>query len=132
MKLLIPTATIPTKKNIRIIYVENISPYLKEKIDLEIIWLHISPKQSEYDDKSLHILNFNQFSNAYDLLNKIKPDCILVSSSWDSIQYSLSMACQFFKIPAFFLYMIMILYNLKLILLILKVNYLRSELFFQK
>jgi UDP-N-acetylglucosamine:LPS N-acetylglucosamine transferase len=106
MKLLIPTTVIPPKQNIRTIYVQNISKFLKEKTSLEIIWINISSEKINSSKKQFSVFNFNDFSNSNDLLNEIKPDCVLISSSWESIQYSLSLSCKSLKIPifSFFIY----------------------------
>lgn len=100
MKILVPTSVHPSKKNLRTIYINNVKKYLEDLIELELAWIVYQPEPIQLSKNSkTTILDIHQFKNSVDLLKQTKPDCVMVTNSLDPIQYSLSLACKFLKIP---------------------------------
>jgi hypothetical protein len=100
MRILVPTSVHPSKKNLRTIYINNVKKYLDDLIDLELAWVVYQPEPIQLSENSkIKIFDIHQFKNSVDLLKQTKPDCVMVTSSLDPIQYSLSLACKFLKIP---------------------------------
>lgn len=100
MKILIPTPVLPEKKSIRINFISKIILQLSKHIDVEIVWVVFTPEHfSSFFVNNEEIFDIHDFDNGVDLLEKIKPDCVLVGSHFDPIQYSLSLAAKKLEIP---------------------------------
>jgi len=100
MKILIPTPVLPEKKSIRINFISKIILQLNKQIDVEIVWVVFTPEHfSSFFVNNEEIFDIHDFDNGVDLLEKIKPDCVLVGSHFDPIQYSLSLAAKKLEIP---------------------------------
>ena len=56
------------------------------------------------DNVDFEISNFQDYDNALDALNIVKPDCVIITNSLDPTQYSLSLACNFLNIPLICIY----------------------------
>ena len=106
MKILVSTSVIPFKKNRFIKYVENIIQNINVKTPTEIFWLVYQPEQvinQKIEDGE--ILDIHDFKNATELLEKIKPDCVIANNnSREPISYSLTIAANYLKIPLVFYY----------------------------
>jgi hypothetical protein len=100
LKILITTPIIPNKNNIRIDYVNEVINFLQTKVDVTLYWLVFQPKKfKNYNSKNSIILDIHDFSNANELINKIKPDIFLSNHTLDFINYSLSLVSRSNKIP---------------------------------
>ncbi|NWJ29647.1 hypothetical protein HX850_01835, partial [Marine Group I thaumarchaeote] len=107
MKILVATAVIPNKKNKLIKYIENIVENIKVKIPVKIFWLVYQPEHViNQKIKDGEILDIHDFENSIELLEKIKPDCVIANNnSRDTINYSLTIAANYLKIPLVFSYL---------------------------
>lgn len=100
MNILVFTANDPSKKNLRIRYINSIQESLKKTIPTKIFWVICKPsKVSYFDSKDYSIYDIHQFKNGLELLSKIKPDVVIGSVGIEPIQYSLGLAAVFLKIP---------------------------------
>ena len=100
MKLLAYTANHPSRKNLRVRYIEAVAKSLSEKYPVKIIWIVCQPKpipSEESTDYSIH--DIHEFSNSVDLLKKLKPDFVMVSVGIELIQYSLGISAKYLQIP---------------------------------
>lgn len=100
MKIVVFTTIKPNKKNLRVQYFEILIKELRVKIPVHILWIVSQPdKFSSIQEKDQSIYSIHEFSNGLNLLQKLKPDLVLVSIRKESIQYSASLASHFLKIP---------------------------------
>lgn len=100
MKILIPTPVPPNLRSSRIDYVNSIAKELIKKTSVEIFWfVYMTSKTSIKTTNNEKILDIHSFQNSVELLSYSKPDLILVNESMEPIQYSLSIAAKFLKIP---------------------------------
>jgi len=107
LKILVATAVIPIKKNKLIKYVENVVQNINIKTSAKIIWLVYQPeKVINQKIENDEILDIHDFENSIELLKKIKPDCVIANNnSRDTINYSLTIAANYLKIPLVFYYL---------------------------
>lgn len=107
MKILVPIPVFPDKKSIRINFINKILTELKKTENIEAVWLVYLPnKFSSYSFKQSKIFDIHDFRDSIDVLQKLHPDCVLVGSHYEPIQYSLSLASKNLNIPlvSFFYY----------------------------
>ena len=98
--VLIPRPRPPDSQEIIITEIRNILDKLKEKYDLKIIWVLFQPKKIEkstYED--IAILDFQNFDNAIEILEKTKPDLILIQGTLEFSNVAFAMGGKFLKIP---------------------------------
>jgi len=106
MKILVPTYVMPNVKHGRTNLINSVLPYLREKTNTEIIWIVFQPdKILKQKTNGLSIYDIHDFSNAVNLLRITKPDCVIVTSTTDAIQLSISIAANFLKIPLISIYL---------------------------
>jgi hypothetical protein len=99
IRILILTPVLPSKISFRIAIVNEIIRSLVQK-NIEIIWLvHLPDKITSFPNQTANIVDIHDFTNGANLLNKINPDAVIVGSTYDPIQESISMAANFLKIP---------------------------------
>ena len=97
----------PNLRSLRIDYVNSITKELIKKTDVEIFWfVYTTSKINTNTINDTKIFDIHSFSNGVDLLNYSKPDLILVNFSLEPIQYSLSIAAKFLKIPIVSFYLV--------------------------
>ncbi len=100
MKILVPSPVTPNRKNLRTFYISEITKYFQKITNLDLFWFVYQPDKINMDKISgSNLLNIHDFDNAIDCLNKIKPDCVMVGSRYEPIQYAFSLACKKLKIP---------------------------------
>jgi hypothetical protein len=100
IKILVPTPVFPEKKSIRINFINQILMELNKTVNVELIWLVFLPdKFNSYYFKEHKVSSIHDFCDGIDILKKIQPDCVLVGSHFEPIQYSLSLAARKLKIP---------------------------------
>jgi len=97
MKILVPSSVLPNNNSLRIQYVSPIINNLKKFTDLEFFWFVYQPDKLEFSD--FHILDIHDFKNAFDCLNEIKPDCVMIGAHYEPIQYAFSICCKKLNIP---------------------------------
>ena len=82
IKILISLHTMPTVRSYKQIIVNQIIPTLKNYEKVKIFWFVYMPekiiqnKQHEYDEE---VLDIHDFNDAFELIQKIKPDIIYSS-----------------------------------------------------
>ncbi len=100
MRILVPSPVTPNKNSLRIQYVSQITNHLKTFTDLEFFWFVYQPDKLEPSNfPDFNILDIHDFENAIDCLNKIKPDCVMIGSRYEPIQFAFSLASKKLKIP---------------------------------
>ena len=107
MKILIPTPVPPNLRSSRIDYVNSIAKELIKKTNVEIFWFVYMPSKTNTKPiNDTKIFDIHSFQNGVELLNHSKPDLILVNYTLEPIQYSLSIAAKFLKIPIVSFYLV--------------------------
>jgi hypothetical protein len=104
--ILIPTHVLPTSKTVVTIFFDNFLSVLKTKFDVKLIWLVYTPNKLKINQNfsnNEEILDIHDFSNAFELIEKIKPDLVYASPDWSFIDYAISSASCHFDIPVFFM-----------------------------
>jgi len=100
MKFLVLTTVLPSTKTLRVKYFSMLRNALEKKHHTEIIWIVYQPDEvKSYQDKNQSIHDIHEFSNALVLLKKLNPDLVLVNFASELVQYSVSLASNFLKIP---------------------------------
>lgn len=105
MKILIPTYVMPTNHHMRTSIMNNVLNVLRQKTDVQVIWAVFQPDKIIPEHKDAYDLaDIHDFNDAVILLRKLKPHCILVTSTQDAIQTAFSVAAKFLKIPLLSIY----------------------------
>jgi len=100
MKILVPSPVTPDKNSVRTVYVSEIMKQVKKKIDLDFFWFIYQPdKINSITHSDFNFVDIHDFNNALDCLKKINPDCVMVGSNFEPIQYAFSICCKKLKIP---------------------------------
>ena len=100
MKILIPSSVFPNKKSLRTLYISAVMKSLKKTTNLDLFRFVYQPDRFEsFNFSNSQVLDIHNFNNAMDCLKEIKPDCVMISSSYEPIQYALSLSCKKLKIP---------------------------------
>ncbi|MDE2589993.1 MAG: hypothetical protein KGL95_10065, partial [Patescibacteria group bacterium] len=76
---------------------DNVIPFLTRENDVQIIWLVHQPlriKNPQDNVKDIH-----DYPDAKNLLESVRPNCIMVNPTYEPITYSISLAANFLKIP---------------------------------
>jgi len=82
--------------------IRSLLPVLKEKINVEILWVLYQPEKVQLNSKNeseITTIDLHNYKNAVDLLEKEKPDLIYVSPYPEFVHYSFSIAGKFLDIP---------------------------------
>ena len=106
IKILVPIHMMPHTKNVITMFFENFLPYLKTMSKVHILWLVYMPEKiiiSNHPNIDESILDIHNYKDAYDVINKEKPNLIFASPDWAFIDYALSSAAKYCKIPVFFM-----------------------------
>jgi hypothetical protein len=104
--ILIPTHVLPTSKTVVTIFFDNFLSVLKTEFNVKLIWLVYTPNKLKIDQNfsnNEEILDIHDFSNAFELIEKTKPDLVYASPDWSFIDYAISSASNHFDIPVFFM-----------------------------
>lgn len=102
INLLIPLHTLPSIQSYMTIELGNLLPALRSKAEVYVTWLVYQADKLEMPIQSNEnetILDIHNYSNAVEILQEIKPDLIYAAATWDLLDYSLSSAGKFLKIP---------------------------------
>lgn len=102
MKVLVSTYVFPDIWHSRTATFNNIFSSLKNKTDLDVFWVVYQP--DEFQSSNPHdvsLLDIHDFDSAVSLLKNTSPDCVLITSALDVIQYALCVAAKHLKIPIF-------------------------------
>lgn len=102
LRILIPLHTMPDVKSITTMYVENLIPAMKKRMNVHVVWFVYSPehlfiKKNENTDTT--ILDIHDFKNAVELIQTVKPDVIFAGSDPGFIDYALASVGKSLQIP---------------------------------
>jgi hypothetical protein len=99
LKIMALHQIIPDKKSIVTLFFENLLPVLNKKFDVKLIWLVYTPDKIESKSSNNSFLDIHNYKNALSLLKKEKPDLIFATANPTFIDYSVSLAAKYLKIP---------------------------------
>lgn len=97
MKILIPIHVMPTQTHITTIMMKNLLPILKTKTGVEVFWFVYSVSANKEKIDGQTILDYRDFSSALDVINKIKPNLLILNSDKSSVDLSFEIAAYFTK-----------------------------------
>lgn len=92
----------PNATSYKSILFENILPILKIKTKVHVTWLIYKPTKlnlhpQDYSDVT--ILDIHDYKNAIEIVEKVKPHIIYISTGLNASDYTLLLAGKFFNIP---------------------------------
>jgi len=100
VKILFVSSTYPTKKSGPNSYISNLIKYMRTRNKIELFWIICEKdriSESIKDDEKIY--DIRKFSDATDILDKIKPDVVLaINNKYEPLQYAISIASKFKKI----------------------------------
>lgn len=103
LRILVPTSVSPTKRDLFTTFINNSFFQIQKITDSQIIWLIHQPKKNQVVTDNVY--DIHDFSNAKSLLENIKPSCIIMGQTYEPINYSISLAANFLKIPLISVYL---------------------------
>ena len=100
IKIIVVHNTLPNVRGWTTILINNIIPILQKKMEVEIVWvIHSNIDISEYKcDKNERIIKMNDYTNAFEILEKEKPDLIYIIAGISTPDYAFSIAAKSLKI----------------------------------
>ncbi len=111
LTILIPRIKAPDAKDSITTQLKNICDKIKENQNLKIVWIVFQPEKiRESKGDMFEIINFHNYKNAFEIIDKVRPDAILVDGSMDFQNVAFVMAGKSRKIPTistFFRYLYM-------------------------
>lgn len=101
MRILFTSTAHPDKKSGPNVYVSNIFAQIKNKIECELVWIVYEPDRvKERADRSERVYDIRNYKDAVDILDAVKPDCVLaLNNQYEPIQHAISIASKFRNIP---------------------------------
>lgn len=100
MKVLVPMYHEPSRKNVRVVYINNLVEALRKKTPIKLIWVVYQPdKIVTFDEQNTSVYDLHAFSNSLEMLKTIKPDLVMVSPTAEPVNYSISLGAKLLKIP---------------------------------
>jgi hypothetical protein len=100
IKILIPKIRPPDVDDITTFQIKAIINELDNDCEIEQYWLIFQPKTLDtINNKNFHQINYQDYDDAIDVLEKIKPDVVLVEGILGINGISFSLATKFLKIP---------------------------------
>lgn len=107
LTILIPTSRNPDLEDRPLQNIKNILVKLKEKCRLRIVWVNFNSKRIiELKNKEFEVINFHDYSNAFQVLDEIKPDFILLLGWLEFKNSAFSLAGKIMKIPVVAIFML--------------------------
>ena len=106
IRILIPIHVMPTTKNVITIFFQNFLHHMKTRSKIHLIWLVYMPEKISVINNTTideSIIDIHNYKDAYDVIKKEKPDLIYASPDWAFVDYALSSAAKYCKIPVFFM-----------------------------
>lgn len=103
MRILVPTSVSPPKKDLFTTFIDNSFHHIQKRTDSRIMWLIHQPKKNQVVIDNVY--DIHDFSDAKNLLEIIKPSCVIISQTYEPINYSISLAANFLKIPLISIYL---------------------------
>ncbi len=88
--------TLPNLGGWTTILINNVIPILRKKMEVELVWvIHSNIDISEYKcDKNERIIKMNRYTNAFEILEKEKPDLIYIIPGLNTPDYAFSIAAK--------------------------------------
>jgi len=106
LTIIIPTSRNPNFEDRPLQNIKNIINELKKEYELKIVWINFNTKRiSESKNKEFEIINFQDYSNAFQVLDEIKPDLIFVSGWMEFRNSAFYLAGNAMKIPVVVIFM---------------------------
>jgi len=100
LTILIPKIKPPEQPDIITNQLKNIFSKLKEQYDLKLIWMIFQPEKfDEYEYEDFGVIDYHQFDNAVDAIEKIKPNLIITEVRLGINGIMFAKAGNFCKIP---------------------------------
>ena len=102
LRILVINEVSPQIKNRTSIIFEKIVPIISKKNNIKIFWLSYDYKKNQKTTESWYeLLHVDEFKNAKDVIEKVKPSLIYVMPGFNTIDYAFLLTARFFKIPTF-------------------------------
>jgi len=103
LKILLVNDVFPHINNRTTIFLRNIVSMLSKKFDVKVYWLITDNygKKCETTNSNYEILYMSDFTNALQLIEKIKPDLMYYLIGWHITDYALMVVGNYLKIPSF-------------------------------
>ncbi|MEK6947081.1 MAG: UDP-N-acetylglucosamine 2-epimerase [Nanoarchaeota archaeon] len=100
LKILVVNHTLPNVRGYTTVLFEKIVPILRKRINVELIWvIHTNLDISSYSPQENEtIIRMNDFNDAYEILEKIKPDLIYIIPGISIPDYAFSLAAKYLHI----------------------------------
>ncbi len=100
IKIIVVHHTLPSVKGFTTTLFKNLMPILQEKIEVNLTWvIHSETKISEYKcEKYEKIIRMNEYNDAFEILEKEKPDLIYIIPGINVPDYAFSLAAKSLKI----------------------------------
>lgn len=92
----------PDIKSVPSLIFENFLPALKKRVKVHTTFLIYTPdklKITEKQNSDVRILDIHEFTNAVEIINKVKPDIVFAQAYPIFIEYAISLAAKSFNIP---------------------------------
>ena len=100
IKIIVVHHTLPDVRGWTTVLFNNIMPIIRKKIEIELVWvIHSNTKISEYKcGINERIIKMNDYANAFEILEKEKPDLIYIIPGINTPDYAFSIAAKSLKI----------------------------------
>ena len=104
IKILVPIHIMPDRVSGLTIFLDNVLPILKKQADVQIIWFVFQSKKEKHVEKKPGqiILQNADFNDALEVIEKIKPDIIYITPTYDLINFPFNLVSKKYKIPSFY------------------------------
>ena len=97
---MIPSTASPHVKGTETEQIKNIINYINKKIQTKLVWVIFQPTKVNNDKKlNEEIIYFNDYNDAIEIIDEIKPDVILNETEFFSQSIAFGLAAKFRKIP---------------------------------
>ena len=103
LKILVVNDVLPHIKNATTILFNNIVPLIKKEVEIKVFWI-ITENYGEkikLTDPNYEIFYLSDYNNAYEILDRIKPDLSYHLAGYSLIDYAFMMVERYLKIPNF-------------------------------
>ena len=100
LTILIPNSRPPYVKGTETVQIKNIMSHVNEKIQTKLVWVIFQPsKINNYEKFDGEIINFDDYCDAIEIVDKIKPDIILNETEFFTQSVAFGLAAKFRNIP---------------------------------
>jgi UDP-N-acetylglucosamine:LPS N-acetylglucosamine transferase len=98
--ILIPNARSPNFEGTETVQIKNIINEINKKNKTKIIWVIFQPSKTQVkENEREQIINFSDYGNAVEILNKFNPDLVITETEFFSQSIAFVLAAKFKKIP---------------------------------